>query len=172
MLQVDICDSCAKDKRIVFIGKVKIYDRPERTTSLCQDCFSQKCFCSICFKRTSYSSYEKHLLKSHSSNQMALQLVNAKIFSDFMQEFEPLYKTKSCILNRKRLNFMSLLSYDKACHQNAKFINNNKDPEQMDQQAKLNKICLNPDCGHSWYTHWGKDHSLACMICFCPKFKI
>jgi hypothetical protein len=84
MFQVDICDSCAKDKRIVFVGKVKIYDRPVRTASLCQDCFSQECFCSICSKRTSYSSYEKHLLKSHSSNQMALQLVNAKILSDLM----------------------------------------------------------------------------------------
>lgn len=53
-----------------------------------------------------------------------------------------------------------------------KFINNKRDPEQMDEQAKLNKICLNRDCGHSWHTHWGKDHWLACMVCFCPKFKI
>lgn len=65
-----------------------------------------------------------------------------------------------------------MLSYDNPHHQNAKFINNNRDPEQMDEQPKPDKICLNPDCGHSWYTHWGKDHSLACMICFCPKFKI
>jgi len=83
MLQFDICDSCAKNKRIVFTGRMKIYDRPERATSMCEDCFSQKCFCSICSKRTSYSSYEKHLVKSHSTNEMALQLVNAKIFADF-----------------------------------------------------------------------------------------
>ena len=34
-----------------------------------------------------------------------------------------------------------------------------------------NKTCLNRDCGHSWYAHWGKDHDLQCMICLCPKFK-
>ena len=84
ILQIDVCDSCAKDKEIVFISKVKQYDRPERTTSLCADCFHQGCLYSICSKRTAYSSYEKHLLKSHSTNQMALQLVNDEAFSDFM----------------------------------------------------------------------------------------
>jgi len=84
ILQIDVCDGCAKENEIVFTGKVKQYDRPERTTSLCVDCFHQRCLCSICSKRTSYSSYERHLLKSHSNNQMALQLVIDKVISDYM----------------------------------------------------------------------------------------
>jgi len=36
---------------------------------------------------------------------------------------------------------------------------------------KSNKICLNRNCGHSWYAHGGKDQALGCMICFCPKFE-
>lgn len=83
ILQIDVCDSCAKDKEIVFISKVKQNDRPERITSLCADCFRRRCLCSICSKRMSYSSYERHLLKSHSNNQLALQLVNDEVFSDF-----------------------------------------------------------------------------------------
>lgn len=85
ILQIDdVCDSCAKDMEIVFISKVKQYDRPERTTSLCAECFHRRCLCSICSKRTSYSSYKRHLLKSHSNNQMASQLVNDEVLSDFM----------------------------------------------------------------------------------------
>ena len=80
--QIDICDGCAKDKKIIFIGKVKQYDRPERTTSLCRDCFHELCFCSICFEKTTYSSYKRHLLKKHTTNQMAIQLLNEKVFSD------------------------------------------------------------------------------------------
>jgi hypothetical protein len=59
---------------------------------------------------------------------------------------------------------------DNAPHQNADFFKNKKEQEPMHGQAKNNKTCLNPNCGHSWYAHWGKDHSLTCMICFCSKF--
>ena len=50
--EIDICDSCTKDNKIVFTGKVKQYDRTERTTSLCKECFRKGSFCAICFKKT------------------------------------------------------------------------------------------------------------------------
>lgn len=59
---------------------------------------------------------------------------------------------------------------DNAPRQNAEFFKNKKEQGRMYAQTKINKTCLNPNCGHSWYAHWGKDHSLACMICFCSKF--
>lgn len=81
-VKIDTCDGCAKDKKIIFIGKVNQYDRPERTTHLCKNCFHELCFCSICFEKTTYSSYERHLLKKHTSNQMAKLLLNEKVFFD------------------------------------------------------------------------------------------
>ena len=60
---------------------------------------------------------------------------------------------------------------DDAQYQNAELLRNKKDQEQVHEKTKFNKTCLNPNCGHSWYAHWGKDHSLACMICFCSKFR-
>ena len=60
---------------------------------------------------------------------------------------------------------------DNIQHQNAQLRKSKKNQEQMHEQAKFNKTCLNPNCGHSWYAHWGKDHSVACMICFCSKFE-
>ena len=80
--QIDICDGCTKDKKIVFYGKVKQNDKPERTTLLCKRCFHKQCFCPICSKKTTYLSYEKHLLKKHTLNQMAKLLLNEKVFSD------------------------------------------------------------------------------------------
>lgn len=80
--QIDICDGCAKYRRIIFIGKVKQYDKPERTTLLCNYCFHKHCICSICSREVNYSSYEKHLLKKHTSNQMAKLLVNEKVLFD------------------------------------------------------------------------------------------
>lgn len=52
-----------------------------------------------------------------------------------------------------------------------KFINNKRDPEQMDEQAKLNKICLNRDCGHSWYAHWARIIRLHLWYAFVPNLK-
>jgi len=60
---------------------------------------------------------------------------------------------------------------DNAQHQNTELFKNKKDQEQVHEQTKFNNTCLTPNCGHSRYAHWGKDHSLACMICFCSKFK-
>ena len=80
--QMDMCDSCTEDKKIFFIGKVKQYGRPDRTAFLCKDCFKSRCFCSICFKETTYSSYEKHLLNKHTKEQLADQLLNEKVYWD------------------------------------------------------------------------------------------
>lgn len=80
--QMDICDSCTKEKKIFFMGKVKQYDRPERTTSLCDECFNSQCYCAICLEKTAYSSYERHLLNKHTKEQMAEQLLNQKVYSD------------------------------------------------------------------------------------------
>lgn len=80
--QNDICDGCTEDKIIIFVSKVKQYDGTERTTSLCKQCFRKGCFCALCFKKTTYSSYENHLLKKHSNYQMAKQLLNEKVASD------------------------------------------------------------------------------------------
>lgn len=80
--EIDVCDSCTKDKKIVFTGKVKQYDRTELTITLCKECFRKASFCTICFKKTTYSSYERHLLKKHTNYQMAKQLLNEKVVSD------------------------------------------------------------------------------------------
>lgn len=45
---------------------------------------------------------------------------------------------------------------DDAQHQNAEILRNKKDQEQVHKKTKFNKTCLNPNCGHSWYAHWGK----------------
>lgn len=64
--QIDTCDGCAKDKKFVFIGKVRQYDRPERTTYLCKNYFHELCFRSVCFEKTTYSSYERQFIeKTH-----------------------------------------------------------------------------------------------------------
>ena len=80
--QIDICDNCTKDKRIIFVSKVKDYDQTVRTTTLCKDCFRKATFCAVCSRKTKYSSYERHLLKKHTNQQMAKQLLSEKVFSD------------------------------------------------------------------------------------------
>lgn len=80
--QINMCDSCTKDKKIFFIGKLKQDNRPERTTFLCNDCFNNQCFCTICWKKTTYSSYERHLIDKHTNKQMANQQLNEKVHSD------------------------------------------------------------------------------------------
>jgi hypothetical protein len=80
--KIDICDCCTKDGKVIFIGQVKQSDGPERTVSLCKDCFQEECLCAICGKKTIYSSYERHLLKNHTIDQMARQLLNERIYSN------------------------------------------------------------------------------------------
>jgi len=60
---------------------------------------------------------------------------------------------------------------DNIDRQNPELRKSKKNQEQTHEHAKFNKTCLNPNCGHSWYAHWRKDHSVACMICFCSKFE-
>lgn len=80
--QIDMCDSCTKDRKIFFMAKVKQYLGPERTTFLCEECFHRRCFCAICCGNTTYSSYERHLIDKHTIEQMANQLLNEKVYSD------------------------------------------------------------------------------------------